>query len=135
MESLKALFSCVKEHLTEDGRFIVDHFNPRLDFLTRDPNKRYPVTEYPDPNGKGTVVITETCEYDNANQINRVKWCYKTGDAEDVVRELNIRVFFPQEFDALIKYNGFKIDAKYGDYDGSLFSSSSPKQLAVCSVH
>jgi SAM-dependent methyltransferase len=134
LESLDALFSCVKEHLTEEGRFIVDHFNPRLDFLTRDPNKRHPVTEYPDPDGKGTVVITETNVYDNVYQISRVKWHYKIGDGEEVVKELDIRIFFPQEFNALLIYSGFKIEAKYGDYDESPFSSSSPKQLLVCHV-
>jgi len=43
-----------------------------------------------------------------------------------------IRQFFPQELDALLMYNGFTIEEKYGDYDGALFCGTSPKQLVVC---
>ncbi|RKX27223.1 MAG: hypothetical protein DRP47_06865 [Candidatus Zixiibacteriota bacterium] len=58
-ESYEALFSCVKNHLQDGGRFIVDWFNPRLDILIRDPDKRYPCYEYDDPDGRGKIVITE----------------------------------------------------------------------------
>lgn len=43
-----------------------------------------------------------------------------------------MRQFFPQEIDALLAYNGFKVEQKYGDYDGALFSSAALKQLIVC---
>ena len=43
--------------------------------------------------------------------------------------ELNMRVFFPQELDALLRVGGLKIEAKYGDFDESPFTSGSPKQI------
>lgn len=133
LESIESCFSCVKMHLKNEGMFAIDMFNPRLDILTRDPSKRYPVAEYPDPDGKGTVVITENNIYDAATQINRIKLYYKIGShAEEVVEELNMRIFYPQELDALLYYNGFTIEAKFGSYDESPFISTSPKQLIVC---
>ncbi|RKX41844.1 MAG: class I SAM-dependent methyltransferase [Thermotogae bacterium] len=133
LESIESCFLCVKAHLEDDGRFIIDVFNPRLDILMRDPSKRYPVAEYPDPDGRGTVVITENNTYDAASQINRIKWYYKMGDqAEEIVEELNMRIFYPQELDALLHYNGFTIESKFGNYDESPFVSTSPKQLIVC---
>lgn len=136
LESIETCFSRVKEHLTVKGRFVIDMFNPRLDILTRDPFRRYPVTEYPDPDGKGTVVITENNTYDAATQINRIKWYYKIGiQAEEVVEELNMRIFYPQELDELLYYNGFTIKAKFGNYDETPFESTSPKQLIVCYSH
>jgi len=129
-ESIEACFTGVREHLSDDGRFIVDIFNPRLDILLRDASERYPVAEYPDPDGAGVVLITENNVYDAATQVNHIKWYYRVGNhGEERVAELNMRVFFPQELDALFRANGFEIEAKYGDFDESPFESNSPKQI------
>ncbi len=129
-ESIEACFACVRKHLSDYGRFIVDIFNPRIDILIRDASQRYPVAEYPDPDGGGTVVITENNVYDAATQVNHIKWYYRVGKSGDErVAELNMRVFFPQELDALLRANGFEIEAKYGDFDESPFTSASPKQI------
>jgi hypothetical protein len=123
----------VKRHLTDQGRFIIDIFTPRLDILIRDPSQRYPVSKYPDPDGRGNVIVTENNVYEKDTQINRIKWYYKIGDqTEETIEELNMRIFFPQELDMLLYYNGFTIDAKYGNYDETPFDSSSPKQIVVC---
>jgi len=135
LESIKSCFYCVKMHLKDEGRFIIDIFNPRLDILIRDSSMRYPVAEYPDPNGKGTVVITENNLYDTSTQINRIKWYYKIGSEPEVMKELNMRIFYPQEIDVLLHYNGFKIEDKFGDYDETPFTSTSPKQVIVCYVN
>jgi hypothetical protein len=45
-----------------------------------------------------------------------------------------MRQFFPQEIEALLWYNGFLIERKYGGYDEQAFASDSPKQLLVCRV-
>ena len=41
LESIDSCFSCVRDHLTKDGRFIIDIFNPHFKFLLRNPEKRY----------------------------------------------------------------------------------------------
>ena len=131
-ESIEACLACVGAHLESTGRFIIDIFNPRLEILLRDSSERYPVAEYSDPDGCGTVVITENNVYDNASQINRIKWYYRIGDdATEHVRELNMRIFHPQELDGLLRSNGFTVEHKYGDCDRKPFSSGSPRQIVV----
>ncbi len=46
--------------------------------------------------------------------------------------ELAMRMYFPQELDGLLKYNGFQLEAKYGDYERSSFGSDAPKQIIIC---
>jgi len=132
LESIEACFTRVRNHLAEGGRFIIDIFNPRLDILRRDASRRYPVVEYTDPDGKGRVVVTENNVYDRASQINKVKWYYRIGDqGGEMVKSLNMRIFYPQELDSLLHYNGFQIKAKLGDYDGQPFETRSSKQIVV----
>lgn len=135
LEDLEACLTCVKKHLAPGGRFIVDVFNPDFRFFLRDPNQRYPHVEYPDPDGRGNIVVTESNVYDAAHQINRLRLFYKFPEqAEEAVEELNIRIYFPQELDALLKYNGLAIASKFGNYDEAPFESASAKQLIVCSA-
>lgn len=131
LEDLEGCLLCVKKHLKPNGRFITSTFNPRLDILMRDPSKHYPHAEYEGPDGK--VVVTETNWYDRAKQINNIKLFYRYKDKE-VIENLTMRIYFPQELDALLKYNGFEIEYKYGDYDESPFMSDSPWQLVVCKL-
>lgn len=133
VESLEACFSCVREHLAQNGRFIIDVFNPRFDILMRDSTRRYPVVSYSDPDGRGTITVTESNVYDAAEQMNRITWYYRVDEAdEERIVSFALRMLFPQELDALLLYNGFSIEAKYGTYDETPFVSASPKQLVVC---
>jgi len=79
--------------------------------------------------------VTESYGYDTARQINSVKLHYRLpGKAGEVVEELKVRIYFPRELDALLKYNGFAVESKFGNYDEAPFESTSPKQLFVCSA-
>ncbi len=131
-KSHEALFACIREHLKSNGHFIVDWFNPSLEILLRGSEQRHPCFEYDEPDGRGNVVVTETNFYNRATQINHVKWYYKIGDLPEEVRELNMRILYPQEFDALLHYNGLEIVGKYGDHKGGPFESNSRHQLIVC---
>ena len=52
-------------------------------------------------------------------------------EPEEVTGELNMRMYFPQELDALLHYNGFTIEAKYGEKMGP-FGAESERQRIVC---
>jgi len=130
---VEACFASVQKHLKADGKFIVEVFNPSLKLLNRDPNERFFVGEYTTENG--VVVLTETVRYDNAAQINHITWHYKNQfKKEEQTVSFTMRQFFPQELDGLFEYNGFRIEAKYGDFDESAFSGDSPKQIVVASL-
>ena len=50
----------------------------------------------------------------------------------ETTADLNLRMYFPQEIEALLHYNGLHMVARYGDYDETPFTSESSRQLIVC---
>ena len=107
-------------------------YNPSPAVLARDPSQHYPVGQYRDPDSGRTVTVTHTQAYDAATQVNHIlRHSQKEGEQEQI-SSLEMRVFFPQEMDALLHYNGYKLVAKYGDWDEAPFTSDSRLQLVVC---
>jgi cyclopropane fatty-acyl-phospholipid synthase-like methyltransferase len=132
-QDVEKCFASVKKHLTDDGRFIVEVFNPSLKILTRKPDENVLDSEYETPEGK--FVLTGNVDYDAATQINRIEWNYRntlTGKVKQF--KFTMRQFFPQELDALFFYNNFRIEQKFGDRAGSLFKSDSPRQIVIAKL-
>jgi SAM-dependent methyltransferase len=132
-EDVERCFACVRRHLAADGRFVLAIFNPDVRLLARDPDERREVARHPDPDGGGEVIVAESVRYDPTTQINHVRWSYDVGGRASEV-SLDMRIFFPQELDALLHYNGFSIERRYGDFDESAFAAASPQQVLVCRV-
>ncbi len=132
-EEVEDCFACVRRHLADEGRFLIELFNSSVSMLARETDRRYPVGQYTDPNAGSQVFVTAEVRYDAASQVNHIRWFFReeTSDTETALA-FEMRQFFPQEIDALLWYNGFLIEHKYGSHDESKFSSESPKQLIVC---
>jgi ubiquinone/menaquinone biosynthesis C-methylase UbiE len=132
-EEIEDCFSCVQRHLTDEGRFLIELFNSSMRLLARESGRRYPVDQYEDPKGGFQVFVTEEVRYDAASQVNHIRWFFRyEGNNQETVLSFEMRQFFPQEIDALLGYNGFLIEHKYGTYDEGKFSSDASKQLIVC---
>jgi hypothetical protein len=43
-------------------------------------------------------------------------------------------MYYPQELDALLTYNGVRIDHKLAGYSGEPFGPAATKQLLLCSA-
>ncbi|MDM7913740.1 MAG: class I SAM-dependent methyltransferase [Candidatus Eisenbacteria bacterium] len=131
IEDIERIFAGVRAHLEPGGLFLTDLFNPDVNRLVgRDVTPR--IWDFHLPDGR-RVEIVETCRYDAAGQVNRVLWSFRIEGQESPMDQLlDMRCFFPQEMDALLRYNGWKVLEKFGNYDGSPFTSDSPKQLYVC---
>ena len=130
---LEACLACVKRHLKKGGRFIFDALNPSMAILNRNPQDRFPHSQFPDPGGAGVVTITESNSYDSATQVSRVTLYFKfPGQTDETLDEINIRMYYPQELEALLKYNGFRVDARFGDFDETPFASTSNRQIIIC---
>jgi hypothetical protein len=100
--------------------------------LARDWDDPYTIGEYDDPDGKGRIIVTETRRYDAATQVNHSLWRYRNRDTQESWEiPFSLRMFYPQEIDALLRYNGFTIEHKFGDFDETPFQGASPKQLIV----
>lgn len=129
---LEACFGSVKRHMLERGRFVVDVHNPSLEILTKDSGTKHPHSQYEDPEGGGTIVVEQTHSYDRASQISTTGLHYTMPDGARATDKLELRMFYPQELDALLKYNGFEIEHRFGDFDRSPFKPGSPKQIMIC---
>ena len=132
-EEVENCFSCVRRHLAEEGRLLIELFNSSIRMLARESGRRYPVGQYEDANGDTQVFVTEEVSYDSASQVNHIQWFFqKEGSNDEVMLAFEMRQFFPQEIDALLWYNGFLIEHKYGNYNEEGFSRDAWKQLIIC---
>jgi SAM-dependent methyltransferase len=126
----EACIACVRKHLLPEGRLFVEVFVPKLEMLLQSPEERRLFSEYDDPEGGGRVVIWESSVYDPATQIKHNQLHYRRpGRSSEELGTLPMRIFFPQELDALFRYNGFVIEAKYGGLDCRSFDASSTTQV------
>lgn len=130
-QAAEACFSRVADHLEEDGVFVIDAFVPSLWLLTKNPDEDEILSEYDDPDGKGRVSVVVRSLYEHNTQIRRNTTIQRTEGAPDVVGHLNMRMYFPQELEALLHYSGFEISGKYGGYDKEPFSTTSSKQIIL----
>ena len=135
--SLAALFANVRKHLAEDGRFVFDVFNPKLEILARSSEDRRLEREYQDPEGSGTMAFEHNATYDDASQVSHIQCHFvrRGANGEEVeVREeeLHLRSFFPQELDLLVRSQGFEIVEKFGNFERKAFGRGDPKQVVVC---
>jgi len=132
-EEVEDCFSCVRRHLADEGRFLIELFNSSVKMLARESGRRYPVDQYEDPKTGSQVFVTEEVRYEAASQINHIQWFFRNeGSDRETVLSLEMRQFFPQEIDALLWYNDFLIEHKYGDYNEEEFLNDSWKQLIIC---
>ena len=101
--------------------------------LLEKPDERRLFARYDDPEGKGQITITYTSRYDAASQIkhNTTYRRHPEGGGEEEVGSLDMRMYFPQELDALFKYSGFEYVEKLGHFDGRPFGPQSPSQICV----
>ncbi len=130
--SLAALFANVRGHLAPGGRFIFEVFNPSLAILNRDYSRRYADRQYEDPDGRGTITLEQTAVYDDAAQVNHITWYFSLpGERDFRVTQLDVRCFFPQELDLLVRAHGFAIERKLGNCEGKRFGSGDMRQIVI----
>ena len=130
--SLERFFGGVRKVLAPGGRFILDVFNPDPRCLVREGDELLPVSCYKDPATGIGILVNEQYSYDRKAQVSRIVWHYKRGRGGARRRRLNLRCFYPAELEALLHYNGFRIERVYGNFDRSPFSGESGKQIVIC---
>ncbi|WP_413176446.1 class I SAM-dependent DNA methyltransferase [Anabaena azotica] len=136
-EEIEACFNCVKKHLHPTGKFVIDITNPSPQYLLElfVSKQRTISSIFQIDDGGEMVVATRTREYEADKQILRLKRYYKfPHQTEEVIEELKFRLYFPQEFKSVLRYNGFKSEKLYGDYSKNTFTSDSPQMIVLCSV-
>lgn len=121
---VEAMLTRVKEHLARRGRFIVDLSLPSFEDLAREPGRAYKAPRFRHPSA-GLVRYEERFDYDPKRQVLFVSMEFFPKDAPSFMTPLAHRQFFPQEWEALLHYNGFEVESLSGDFHGGPLDRSS----------
>ena len=133
-EDLFKAFNTVKKHLKTGGRFLLDCFNPNIQYIVEHEKKQIEVAAYTTKDGR-EILIKQLMRYERKTQINRIEWHYFINGKFDSIQNLDMRLFFPQELDTYLEWNGFKIIHKFGSFEEEAFNDNSEKQIYVLSFN
>ncbi|MFQ5499054.1 MAG: class I SAM-dependent methyltransferase [Candidatus Zixiibacteriota bacterium] len=127
--------AAVRDHLDDDGRFVVDLFNPSLAVLT-DEKYKQEWGEEPDFSlSDGTTVRRRflTKEVDLHNQIVEAEIIYykshPDGHTEKLAHNFPIRYSFRYEMEHLLVRSGLQVEALYAGFQRQPFGSVYPGEL------
>ncbi len=130
-------FKNTYDHLTVDGRFVVDVFLPDIDYLSdalNRPSNVYMEDEIEAPDDEFTMLLYTSRKYDPFEQLQHIVWThekfFETGENERYLTRLDMHIFFPRELQLLFLATGFSIEAIYGGYDWAPFGRGT-RQIVV----
>ena len=129
-EDLFDALKVVRNLLKEKGLFLLDCFNPNIQYIVENEREQHVIAEYTTKD-KRRVLIKQSMHYENASQINRIKWQYFIDNKFHSVQNMDMRLFFPQELDSYLKQIGFNIIHKFGDFTEGEFDDNSEKQIYI----
>ena len=129
-EDLFDTLKVVRNHLKEKGLFLLDCFNPNIQYIVENERKQQVIAEYTTNDGR-KVLIKQSMHYESASQINRIKWQYFIDDKFHSIQNMDMRLFFPQELNSYLKQIGFNIIHKFGDFTEQEFDDNSEKQIYI----
>ena len=121
----------VKNHLKEGGLFLLDCFNPNIQYIVEATKEQKEIATYTTDDGR-EVLIKQTMRYENATQINRIEWHYYINGEFNSIQNLDMRMFFPQELDSYLEWAGLNVVHKFGGFEEEAFNDNSEKQVFVC---
>lgn len=131
---LEAL-GCVRRHLAADGLFAFDVLLPDLDWLMRDPERRWSRRRFRHPETGQSLIYSTNHDYDPVGQLAYVRIYYDPLPGEpgpSRVVHLAHRQFFPQELALALSHCGFEIVRREGDFEGRPLGPAAESQVYVC---
>ena len=135
-EQIEACLRCIKVHLEPDGLFAFDVQLPDLNWLTKDPDRRWARTVFRHPKTRQQLAYSTNHVYDPVKQVVLIRLYYEPLDEgplkKTAVVHLSQRKFFPAELRALLHYAGFAVVRHYGDYGGDKLDEFAESQVLLC---
>lgn len=132
-EDVEAFLARAREHLTPRGELVFDVSMPEPAELARDPAKAYATPRFRYPGDPGIVRYTERFDYDKLRQVLFVAMEFSpVNGREPWMTPLAHRQFYPQELEALLHYNGFRIAALRGDFTEEAATRDSSTLVLHC---
>ena len=136
---IASCLASVRSHLAPGGRFVFDVLHPDVQWLSRDPTRRWSKTRFKHPVTGQRLVYSTNHDYDPVRQLAHVRIYYdpvdppgpRGGLEEAHLVHLTHRQFFPQELRALLHHAGFDILSHTGDFEGAPLTAASDSQTVV----
>ena len=154
----EALLEQVRRHLHDEGLFAFETRNPcwRQGLPSLQGAEGLALQPFPEAEGSFAYLETRGAEekgptytdnqgrrihrssvqeYDHVAQI--LQWTgyrrwQENGHEQMRISRIAVRYTFPQELEALLHYNGFERERRYGDWDYSPLTAASPSIITVC---
>lgn len=131
---LVTLFRGLRRRLRPGGCLAFDMLVPDLDWLVRDPRRRWAKTRFTHPTTGERLIYTTNHTYDPISQIVDVRIYYDppTGQrGRSRVVRLAHRQYYPQELLSLVEMSGLCVAVTYGGFKGEPLSDDSESQLLL----
>lgn len=129
---LLATFTAVRRHLTGDGLFAFDIFNPNPAILGRPRGQRAEVMQV-ETTAFGHLRVESANDYDPVSRVNRATWFISTPEKPDAwVVPLVLRSTTPEEIPPLLSAAGLTLVSRFGELSGIPFGPTSRVQVCLC---
>lgn len=133
-----ACLECAHRHLADDGKLILDLFNPALHILADNENLGKECGEEPEftmSDGRKVVRRHKFVTRDLFNQVQHVELIHYVthpdGRQERLVQAFDMRYLFRFEAEHLLARCGFQVEQVYADYEKNPYGFIYPGDLIV----
>jgi SAM-dependent methyltransferase len=134
-EQQMSCLACVRDHLIDGGRLILDVFDPHLPFLIDEKLKEEWGRDdrFAMPDGRAVEVRYRNPEVDLARQTIDCEQIFYVdhpdGRKERLVQSFRLRYLFRYELEHLLVRSGFEIEEVFGGFDRCPFGTHRPGEI------
>lgn len=135
LDDIERCLEMVRQHLMpRAGRFVFDVLMPDVRSFSRNPTRQYKLGKIYHPAGDKRYNYTESFDYDPVSQVQYIRMYFEDPDDPGGSFETPLchRQFFPAELEALLRYNGFEVVHRFGDFARNPLEEYSDSQIFVC---
>lgn len=129
-EDVERFLARVRAHLAPGGAFVFDTSIPVPADLARDPSRAYKLPAVRVAGKK--YAYRERFDYEPIRQVLFVAMEFAPEEGEGFVTPLAHRQFFPRELEALLHYNGFRVESLAGGFHGEPADRHSDSLVWTC---
>ncbi len=129
----------IREHLAENGRFLIDVANPLAVAAT--PNDRLLTLENVLPDAETGQVVAQFASnwLDDAAQTLRITWLYDAsppagGAVHRTIAQFTYHYLYPHQWQMALSEVGLRLRQMLGDYEGNPFTEESGRLLLLGTV-
>ncbi|HIJ64487.1 MAG TPA: class I SAM-dependent methyltransferase [Candidatus Hydrogenedentes bacterium] len=130
VEDQRSALRCIHDHLEDDGRLILNIFDPRLDIITAHlgplGSAVKKLDEFTHPDTGRHVLVSDTRTYTPESQLIEQCWIFEELDDQGTVvakryTPMTLRYVYRYEMQHLLELCGYAVEALYGDFQRGPF--------------